>query len=48
MTINVEAFAPHISYTDLMEMAERSQPDARSLLFLPHLSGERSRITVSD
>ncbi|MEH1888598.1 MAG: xylulokinase [Nostoc sp.] len=37
-----DTFAPHISYTDLMDMAERSQPGARGLLFLPHLSGERS------
>ncbi|MEH2144142.1 xylulokinase [Nostoc sp.] len=37
-----DTFAPHISYTDLMDIAERSQPGARGLLFLPHLSGERS------
>ncbi|MEH2238989.1 xylulokinase [Nostoc sp.] len=37
-----DTFAPHISYTDLMDMAERSQPSARGVLFLPHLSGERS------
>ncbi|MEH1833754.1 MAG: xylulokinase [Nostoc sp.] len=37
-----DRFAPHISYTDLMDMAERSLPGARGVLFLPHLSGERS------
>ncbi|MEH2071228.1 MAG: xylulokinase [Nostoc sp.] len=37
-----DTFAPHISYTELMDMAERSQPGARGVLFLPHLSGERS------
>ncbi|MBN3877984.1 MULTISPECIES: xylulokinase [unclassified Nostoc] len=37
-----DIFAPHISYTDLMDMAERSQPGARGVLFLPHLAGERS------
>jgi xylulokinase len=37
-----ETFAPHISYNDLMDMAERSQPGARGVLFLPHLAGERS------
>ncbi|MEH2245537.1 xylulokinase [Nostoc sp.] len=37
-----DTFAPHISYTDLMDMAERSLPGARGVLFLPHLSGERS------
>ncbi|MEH2179261.1 xylulokinase [Nostoc sp.] len=37
-----DTFAPHISYTDLMDMAERSQPGARGILFLPHLAGERS------
>ena len=37
-----DTFAPHISYTDLMDMAERSQPGARGVLFLPHLAGERS------
>jgi xylulokinase len=37
-----DTFAPQISYTDLMDMAERSQPGARGVLFLPHLSGERS------
>lgn len=33
-----DTFAPHITYTDLMDMAERSLPGARGLLFLPHLS----------
>ncbi|MEH2354681.1 xylulokinase [Nostoc sp.] len=37
-----DTFAPHISYTDLMDIAERSQPGARGVLFLPHLAGERS------
>lgn len=37
-----DTFVPHISYTDLMDLAEGSLPGARGLLFLPHLSGERS------
>ncbi|MDF5706770.1 MAG: xylulokinase [Nostoc sp. S4] len=37
-----DTFAPHLSYTELMDMAQRSQPGARGVLFLPHLSGERS------
>ncbi|MUG99927.1 xylulokinase [Scytonema sp. UIC 10036] len=37
-----DTFAPHMSYTELMEIAERSQPGAGGVLFLPHLSGERS------
>ncbi|WP_138497388.1 xylulokinase [Nostoc sp. PA-18-2419] len=37
-----DTFAPHISYTELMDIAERSQPGARGVLFLPHLAGERS------
>ncbi|WP_228039052.1 hypothetical protein [Nostoc sp. LEGE 12450] len=32
-----DTFAPHIFYTDLIDMAERSQPGARGVLFLPHL-----------
>jgi xylulokinase len=32
----------HISYTELMNMAEHSVPGARGVLFLPHLAGERS------
>jgi xylulokinase len=37
-----DTFAPHITYTDLMDMAQRALPGARGILFLPHLSGERS------
>ena len=37
-----DTFAPHITYTDLMDMANCSLPGARGVLFLPHLSGERS------
>jgi xylulokinase len=37
-----DTFAPNLSYTDLMTMAENSVPGARGILFLPHLSGERS------
>jgi xylulokinase len=37
-----DTFAPNAPYTDLMEMAERSLPGSRGILFLPHLSGERS------
>ncbi|MBW4448620.1 MAG: hypothetical protein KME38_17590 [Spirirestis rafaelensis WJT71-NPBG6] len=37
-----DTFAQHISYTELMDMAERSLPGARGVLFLPHLAGERS------
>lgn len=37
-----DTFASQIAYTDLMDMAERSLPGARGVLFLPHLSGERS------
>lgn len=37
-----DAFAPNHSYTDLMHMADRSLPGARGVLFLAHLSGERS------
>ncbi|HEY9607135.1 MAG TPA: xylulokinase [Allocoleopsis sp.] len=37
-----DTFAPQISYTELMDMAETSRPGARGILFLPHLSGERS------
>ncbi|QDL08294.1 xylulokinase [Brasilonema octagenarum UFV-E1] len=37
-----DTFAPNVPYTDLMDMAERSLPGARGVLFLPHLSGERS------
>ncbi len=37
-----DTFAPNVPYTELMDMAERSLPGARGVLFLPHLSGERS------
>jgi xylulokinase len=37
-----DTVAPQIAYTDLMNLAERSLPGARGILFLPHLSGERS------
>lgn len=37
-----EVFAPRTSYTDLMQMADGSLPGSRGVLFLPHLSGERS------
>lgn len=37
-----DTVAPQIAYTDLMDMAERSLPGARGILFLPHLAGERS------
>lgn len=37
-----DTFAPNVPYSDLMDMAERSLPGARGVLFLPHLSGERS------
>ncbi|NMG22078.1 xylulokinase [Brasilonema bromeliae] len=37
-----DTFAPQITYTELMDMAERSLPGARGVLFMPHLSGERS------
>ncbi len=37
-----DTFAPNHSYTDLMNMANCSLPGASGVLFLPHLSGERS------
>ncbi len=37
-----DTLAPHIPYTELMDLAERSLPGARGVLFLPHLAGERS------
>lgn len=37
-----DTFAPNLSYTDLMTMAQSSVSGARGILFLPHLSGERS------
>lgn len=37
-----DTFAPDTAYSELMRMAEASQVGARNVLFLPHLSGERS------
>ena len=37
-----DTLAPHIPYTELMDLAEQSLPGARGVLFLPHLAGERS------
>jgi xylulokinase len=37
-----DTVAPHIAYSELMEMAAHSLPGARGVLFLPHLAGERS------
>lgn len=37
-----DTFASHTSYTDLMQLANTSPPGSRHILFLPHLSGERS------
>lgn len=37
-----DTLAPHIPYTELMDLAENSLPGARGVLFLPHLAGERS------
>ncbi|KJH72587.1 xylulokinase [Aliterella atlantica] len=37
-----DTFAPQTTFTDLMAVAELSQPGARGVLFLPHLAGERS------
>jgi len=37
-----DTFAPHATYTDLMNLANGSPPGARGILFLPHLAGERS------
>lgn len=37
-----DTMAPEVPYGDLMAVAERSQPGSRGVLFLPHLSGERS------
>ncbi|BAS58077.1 xylulokinase [Leptolyngbya boryana NIES-2135] len=37
-----DTIAPQIAFADLMQLAERSQPGARGVLFLPHLAGERS------
>lgn len=37
-----DTFAPDIAFADLMALAEKSEPGARGVLFLPHLAGERS------
>ncbi|MGB3766109.1 MAG: xylulokinase [Phormidesmis sp.] len=37
-----DVFAPQVSFPDLMALAEKSQPGARGVSFLPHLAGERS------
>jgi xylulokinase len=37
-----DTFAPNQPYSELMDMANRSLPGASGVLFLPHLSGERS------
>lgn len=37
-----DTFASHIAFTDLMALADHSQPGSRGVLFLPHLAGERS------
>jgi xylulokinase len=37
-----DTFAKNYSYSDLMDIANRSLPGASGVLFLPHLSGERS------
>lgn len=37
-----DTFAPEASYTELMELADRSSPGSQGVLFLPHLAGERS------
>ncbi|MGG6239223.1 xylulokinase [Nodosilinea sp. AN01ver1] len=37
-----DTFAPNIGFADLMALAEKSEPGARGVLFLPHLAGERS------
>jgi sugar (pentulose or hexulose) kinase len=37
-----DTFAPNVVYIELMAMAGRWLPGARGVLFLPHLSGERS------
>ncbi|MBE9113485.1 xylulokinase, partial [Nodosilinea sp. LEGE 07298] len=37
-----DTFAPDLPFTDLMALAEQSQPGSRGVLFLPHLAGERS------
>ncbi|WP_036487819.1 xylulokinase [Myxosarcina sp. GI1] len=37
-----DTFAPDIAFTNLMALADSSEPGARGVLFLPHLAGERS------
>jgi len=37
-----DTFAPKAEFKDLMALAEQSPPGANGVLFLPHLSGERS------
>jgi xylulokinase len=37
-----DTFAPKVDFKDLMALAEQSPPGANGVLFLPHLSGERS------
>lgn len=37
-----DTFAPNTPYADLITLAEVSPPGSRGILFLPHLSGERS------
>jgi xylulokinase len=37
-----DTLAPQVDFKDLMTLAEQSSPGANGVLFLPHLSGERS------
>ncbi|MEO0986537.1 MAG: xylulokinase [Cyanobacteria bacterium J06639_14] len=37
-----DTFAPETSFANLMTLAEKSPPGARGVMFLPHLTGERS------
>ncbi|MBD1998832.1 xylulokinase [Leptolyngbya sp. FACHB-541] len=37
-----DTFAPKVDFKDLMTLADQSPPGANGVLFLPHLSGERS------
>ncbi|MBE9180278.1 xylulokinase [Oculatella sp. LEGE 06141] len=37
-----DVFAPHLSYSELAEMASQVVPGSRGILFLPHLAGERT------
>lgn len=43
-----DTFAPNLVFPDLMALAERSEPGARGVLFLPHLAGERSPYLDAD